>query len=95
MSPKELQILDDGSALSVVWADGERIRLGAGALRRASRAASAIRARIDGLEPLAFQSVRLTELRPVGSYGVQMVFSDGHDRGVYPWSYLKELAAAE
>jgi DUF971 family protein len=25
-------------------------------------------------------------------YGVQLVFDDGHERGIYPWSYLRELA---
>jgi DUF971 family protein len=24
---------------------------------------------------------------------VQLVFSDGHARGIYPWAYLAELAA--
>nr|WP_234825174.1 gamma-butyrobetaine hydroxylase-like domain-containing protein [Cupriavidus necator] len=24
-------------------------------------------------------------------YGVQIVFSDGHDRGIYPWRYLQAL----
>jgi DUF971 family protein len=23
---------------------------------------------------------------------VQLVFSDGHDRGIYPWPYLHQLA---
>ena len=92
MSPNELKILDDGSALSVAWDNGETIRLRASTLRHASRAATAIRARIESAEPITFEDVRLAELHPVGSYGVQIVFSDGHDRGVFPWSYLQELA---
>jgi DUF971 family protein len=35
--------------------------------------------------------LRITEIHPVGAYGVQLVFSDGHDRGIYPWTYLREL----
>ncbi|WP_245726175.1 gamma-butyrobetaine hydroxylase-like domain-containing protein [Pseudomonas jinjuensis] len=35
--------------------------------------------------------VRLRAIQPQG-YGVQPVFSDGHDRGIYPWQYLCELA---
>jgi DUF971 family protein len=30
-------------------------------------------------------------MRPVGSYAVQLVFSDGHERGIFPWVYLREL----
>ena len=26
-------------------------------------------------------------------YGVQIEFSDGHARGIYPWRYLSELSA--
>ncbi|VVQ11755.1 hypothetical protein PS938_03710 [Pseudomonas fluorescens] len=24
-------------------------------------------------------------------YGLQLVFSDGHERGIYPWAYLAQL----
>ena len=24
-------------------------------------------------------------------YGIQIVFDDGHDRGIYPWVYLQTL----
>jgi DUF971 family protein len=27
-------------------------------------------------------------------YGVQIVFSDAHERGIYPWAYLRTLGAA-
>jgi DUF971 family protein len=31
-------------------------------------------------------------LEPVGGFGVNIHFSDGHDRGIYPFVYLKELS---
>lgn len=31
-------------------------------------------------------------LRPDPGYGVQLVFSDGHARGIFPWAYLASLA---
>ncbi|MGF6200980.1 gamma-butyrobetaine hydroxylase-like domain-containing protein [Pseudomonas laurylsulfatiphila] len=34
--------------------------------------------------------VRVIELNPQG-YGLQLVFSDGHERGIYPWAYLAGL----
>lgn len=36
--------------------------------------------------------VRLVDARPVGHYAVQLVFNDGHERGIYPWTYLDELS---
>jgi DUF971 family protein len=35
--------------------------------------------------------VRVTAFGPTG-YGVQLVFSDGHARGIFPWAYLASLA---
>ncbi|MBH8614570.1 DUF971 domain-containing protein [Pseudomonas mohnii] len=35
--------------------------------------------------------VRVIDLHSQG-YGLQLIFSDGHDRGIYPWPYLAQLA---
>ena len=94
MTPKELWRLADGSALSVTWDNGEVSRLDASVLRRNSRSASARRALLDREQPSVSEDIRLTDLRLVGAYGVQLIFSDGHDRGIYPWSYLRQLADA-
>lgn len=94
MTPRELSRLADGSALLVTWENGEVSRLGASMLRRNSRSASARRAEMGGEQPSVSKDIRLTDLHPVGSYGVQLIFSDGHDRGIYPWSYLRQLADA-
>jgi DUF971 family protein len=32
---------------------------------------------------------------PVGHYAVQPTFSDGHDSGIYSWSYLHELGSQQ
>ncbi|MDN3637307.1 DUF971 domain-containing protein [Simiduia curdlanivorans] len=37
--------------------------------------------------------VELKKVEPVGSYALKLVFSDGHDSGIYTWSYLYELAS--
>ena len=34
--------------------------------------------------------VEVLAITPLG-YGLQIHFSDGHNRGVYPWRYLHEL----
>lgn len=35
--------------------------------------------------------VVLESVIPVGHYALQLVFDDGHDSGIYSWSYLREL----
>lgn len=37
------------------------------------------------------QNVAITGIEPQGNYAIKLVFSDGHDSGIYSWSYLKEL----
>ena len=52
---------------------------GTGRARRSCRPASG-RWSIDAIEP-------------VGTYAVKLVFSDGHDTGLYSWDYLYELGS--
>jgi len=94
MSPEELHSHENGRFLSVTWHNGEVSRLGAALLRRNSRSASARREEADGVAPIVNEDIRLSDIRLVGAYGVQLVFSDGHDRGIYPWEYLRQLADA-
>ncbi|ABE48967.1 MULTISPECIES: gamma-butyrobetaine hydroxylase-like domain-containing protein [Methylobacillus] len=37
------------------------------------------------------RDVNITSIEPVGHYAVKLVFSDGHDTGLYSWDYLYEL----
>jgi ATP-binding protein involved in chromosome partitioning len=37
------------------------------------------------------RNVKIADLRPVGNYAVRIVFDDGHDTGLYAWSYLQTL----
>ncbi|MCX7185693.1 MAG: DUF971 domain-containing protein [Methylophilaceae bacterium] len=37
------------------------------------------------------ENVNITAIEPVGNYAVKLVFSDGHDTGLYSWDYLYDL----
>ena len=39
--------------------------------------------------------VVLTEAHAMADAGLNLVFSDGHRRGIYPWAYLRELEEGE
>lgn len=77
------------AALQLRWPDGTR-ELPAARLRAACRCGGC-RARAPVFEAA---ELRLVDAAPVGLYALQLVFSDGHDRGIYPWTWLRELAAA-
>ncbi len=39
------------------------------------------------------EDINITAIEPVGNYAVRLVFSDGHNTGLYSWDYLYELAS--
>jgi len=41
--------------------------------------------------PAGKRHVGVLGAEPVGRYAVRIRFSDGHDTGLYTWSYLREL----
>lgn len=51
-------------------------------------------AALQGHPRLPDTAVLLTRVDPIGQYALQLKFSDGHDRGIYPWALLHELSLA-
>jgi DUF971 family protein len=41
------------------------------------------------------QQVGIESVKPVGNYAVLVLFSDGHDTGIYSWDYLYELCQTQ
>ena len=37
------------------------------------------------------RDVNISAIEPIGNYAVVLCFNDGHDTGIFTWSYLKEL----
>ncbi|HEX4824980.1 MAG TPA: DUF971 domain-containing protein [Candidatus Polarisedimenticolaceae bacterium] len=87
-----------GRELALAWADGHESYLPFDDLRRACpcamcRGTHEPAAAPDPLRivkaPVAGQ-VAIAKLVPVGSYAVQIVWSDGHDTGIYAFESLRE-----
>ena len=89
----ELRLRDGGTALEVDWDDAPTSALSARRLRAACRCADCTRARADGRAPPIDDAIAVAGIEPIGGYAVNLRFSDGHARGIFPWSYLRELAA--
>ena len=79
--------------LEIAWNDGSRSMLSHGLLRVSCRCASCVQTRRQtNHQRETSVMVRLTEINPIGQQGLNLVFSDGHGRGIFPWSYLHDLA---
>jgi DUF971 family protein len=90
MSPLLVGNSKSEQTLRLSWPDGREQYLKHAELRRQCPCSQCRAFRLRGSAPLVDERVRIIELNPQG-YGVQLVFSDGHQRGIYPWTYLAQL----
>ncbi|WP_232417790.1 DUF971 domain-containing protein [Methyloversatilis thermotolerans] len=81
--------------LEIEWSDGLNRALPHGLLRARCRCAQCERGRRDGQPPAEIASVGVQAVKPLADHGLNFVFSDGHERGIYPWPYLRELCQSE
>ena len=96
MEPVQLEVSKDGTIL-INWSDGHRGKHAPFALRRACPCAMC-----HG-EPGVFgkyyqvpktqvrPDVQPNEIKPIGRYGLKILWSDGHDMGIYTFEYLRRL----
>jgi DUF971 family protein len=94
--PTPVDIVDhQGSGvLEIGWADGATSRLPHRLLRMQCRCAACEQQRRHGAGPPdAGAELRLVRIDAVGGHGLNLAFSDGHDRGIYPWALLRQLGA--
>ena len=87
---EEIRRLSDGAALRLTFPKGAAT-LSAGDLWRECRSAQGVLRRLDDLP--APEGLTITRITPVGDYAVNIAFSDGEERGIYPFSLLGQLAA--
>ena len=94
-TPTEITDHRRGGLLEIAWADGHTSRLRHALLREQCRCAGCEQQRRHGPGVgTADEALRLVRIEPVGEQGLNLGFSDGHDRGIYPWTFLRQLGAS-
>ena len=90
--PTEIKLHQKSRLLEIAFDDGSRFSVPCEYLRVFSPSAE-VRGHGPGQEVLQVgkRDVEIKEIEPVGNYAVKLVFSDGHDTGLYSWEYLHEL----
>jgi DUF971 family protein len=90
--PLEIRVKRAERCLEIDFDDGRTFTLPAELLRVESPSAE-----VQGHTPsqkvtvAGKRHVGIRDLEPVGNYAVRIVFDDGHDTGIYSWSYLYML----
>ena len=82
---------EDCQHLTVIWEDGKESILSAAYLRKEAKDAWSIRERLDHGEVSVLPGIGITGLTQIGN-GVNVHFSDGHEKAIYPFPYLRELS---
>ncbi|MFT3914431.1 MAG: DUF971 domain-containing protein [Anaeromyxobacteraceae bacterium] len=91
--PEAIDFTEQGE-LRFVWPGGLETVVSAFGLRDACPCAGCVE---EGsgrkiLDPATIPAgIRIAEIEPVGNYAVKLHFSDGHDTGIFSWSYLREV----
>jgi len=90
--PTDIKLKKSERALEVTFEDGATFHLPAEYLRVESPSAevqghgASQKVTVGGKRNVAIDSVE-----PVGNYAVRLIFSDGHDTGLYTWETLYRL----
>jgi DUF971 family protein len=95
-TPQSITVHSKSRVLEVGFSDGAVFRIPFELMRIYSPSAE-VQGHGPGQEVLQTgkRQVDLLDLKPVGNYAVQPVFSDGHDTGIYSWDLLYELGARQ
>lgn len=85
----EIKLHQKSRLLEVAYADGRTFQFPCEFLRVYSPSAE-VAGHGPGQEVLQVgkRDVGITDISPVGNYGVNIAFTDGHDTGIYTWERL-------
>ena len=97
--PTSVQLI--GNELAIAWPDGREDYFGGEFLRINSPSAETVGEtdvlgnRWGGDGTRDFPGVTLRTFEHIGNYAIRPVFSDGHQTGIFSWTYLRELGLAQ
>lgn len=104
-SPKHIDVKRD-RGITIDWPDGKKSFYTVKYLRKMSPSAEQKQLREEmAKNPLTIlpasaigkpgETITIMDVEPIGNYALRIIFSDGHDTGLYSWDYLREIDPAE
>jgi len=90
--PVRIEIDKTKSTITLHWSDvvPRLQKVHCAVLRNVCPCSGCRRVRLSNSFTPVSDDVQIVDIRSMG-YGVQLVFSDGHDRGIFPWVFLETL----
>ena len=95
-TPLSLTLHQESRVLEIGFSDGKSFRLPFELLRVYSPSAE-VQGHGPGQEVLQTgkREVQINHVEVVGHYAIQPTFSDGHNSGIFSWSYLYDLGSRQ
>jgi DUF971 family protein len=92
VKPTDIKLHQKSRVLEILFEDGACFTLPCEYLRVFSPSAE-VRGHGPGQEVLQVgkENVNITAIEPVGNYAIKIVFTDGHNTGLYSWDLLYDL----
>lgn len=91
VKPSDIQFDTELNLIHFVWENEKTITLSHDQLRQSCPCAFCRYNKIKKLPVTLVEHVHVVELNSQG-YGAQICFSDGHDKGIFPWIYIKNMS---
>jgi len=93
-TPTDIKLHQLSRILEVSFDNGETFNLPCEYLRVYTPSAEAL-GHAPGQEILQTgkENVNISAIKPVGNYGIEPTFSDGHNSGIYSWDMLYKLGS--
>jgi DUF971 family protein len=94
--PVELRVRASARVLEIDFDDGASFSIPAELLRVESPSAEVQGHGSGGKKVVpGKRTVGIRAAQPVGRYAVRLVFDDGHDTGLFTWSYLRKMGTEQ
>lgn len=99
LSPKVKEIYQiDERTLGITWTDDQESKFDVVELRRKCPCASCVDEQTGKriLKPeMVKETVRPEQIRSVGRYALNIVFTDGHSTGIYTFNMLRKMSGLD
>ena len=90
--PKQITLDENAVSLSLSYSEGRECKFTSEFLRVFSPSAEVVgHGPGQRVNPIGKENVKIIKVEPVGNYAIKIVFSDGHDTGIYSWKYFQWL----
>jgi DUF971 family protein len=93
--------ISKSKGIEIDWNDGHRSSFGIQYLRLECPCANCAGthgttpikqiAKTQDLFPMYKPALKIDQVEPVGAYAIRLYFNDGHNTGIYSFSYLREV----